>query len=131
MSNVDENIKWGLHVDTICRKIACKVGVLKHLKRIVPHETLKQLYNSIVLPHFDYCDIIYGTCTKENLSRLQKLQNRAARFLTGSGPRAHREDMYKKLGPRGTAYMVLRQSQLLKAHGLQFQHIPYSDNLRC
>ncbi len=28
---VDENIKWGLHVDTICRKIACKVGVLKRL----------------------------------------------------------------------------------------------------
>ncbi len=95
---VDENLKWDSHIDTLRRKLASKVGLLKRLRRIIPNETLLQLYKSIVLPHFDYCDIIYGTCSKQNLDMLQKLQNRAARILTGSGPRAHRNDMYKQLG---------------------------------
>ena len=94
---IDRNIKWDIHTDKLKNKISSKVALLQRLKKIVPIETLKQLYDTIVLPHFDYCDIIYGQCSDENLEKLQKLQNRAARILTGSGPQEHREDMFTKL----------------------------------
>ncbi len=42
--------------------------------------TLKLLCNAIVLPHFDYSDIVYDTATETNKTNLQLLQTRAARF---------------------------------------------------
>ena len=33
------------------------------------------MFNSIVLPHFTYCDIITASSDETNISRLQKLQN--------------------------------------------------------
>ena len=50
-----------------------------------------------MLPHFDYADIIYDSTSKTSKDRLQKLQTRAARIITGSGPGTHKADMFKSL----------------------------------
>ena len=47
-------------------------------------QTLLNVYNSLVQPHFDYCNVVWGNCSKNLSSKLQKLQNRAARVLTFS-----------------------------------------------
>ncbi len=39
------------------------------------------LYNSIVLPLFDYGDVVYENCSAITLKRLQVLQNRGIRML--------------------------------------------------
>ena len=79
-------------------KISAKIGILRSLRRIVPTDTLKQLYNAIVLPHFDYGDIIYDTASVTLKDRLQRLQSRAARLITGTGPRDSRNMIFKELG---------------------------------
>ena len=33
-------------------------------------------------PYFDYCDVVWGDCSKTRTDKLQKLQNRAARIIT-------------------------------------------------
>ena len=96
--HIDENLRWTNHVDCMVKKISSKIGILRKLKRTVPNDCLQTLYNTIVLPHFDYGDVIYDSCTATDKHRLQNLQNRAARILTGSGPRTHRRDMFKSLG---------------------------------
>ena len=45
-------------------------------------ETLKTIYYSLVQPYFDYCDVVWGDCSKTRADKLQKLQNRAARIIT-------------------------------------------------
>ncbi len=62
----------------------------------MPPATLLQLYNAIVVPHFDYGDIMYESCTQNNLDRLQKMQNQAARTIGGSSRHTHR-NMYADL----------------------------------
>ena len=47
-----------------------------------PQETLKTIYYSLVKPYFDYCDVVWGDCSKIRADKLQKLQNRAARIIT-------------------------------------------------
>ena len=42
---------------------------------------LLTIYSSLVQPHFDYCSMVWGLCSK---SLSQKLQNRAARVITFS-----------------------------------------------
>ena len=42
------------------------------------------MFKSIVLPYFDYCSIVWGSCGEGIRNRLQTLQNRAARVVTSS-----------------------------------------------
>ncbi len=63
----------------------------------MPIETLKLLYNAIVQSHFDYSDILYDSASKTNKYRLQKLQTRACRLITGSGPRTSCIPMFHEL----------------------------------
>ena len=42
------------------------------------------LYRGIVGPHFRYCCSVWGCASKTEVTQLQKLQNRAARIVTGS-----------------------------------------------
>ena len=42
-------------------------------------DTLKMIYNAPILPHFDYCSLVCCNCSKT----LHKIQNRAARVITG------------------------------------------------
>ena len=55
----------------------------------IPSHTLKMLYNSIVAPHFDYCDIVWNTCAEIDKEKLQRLQNRCAKMtgMTARQPR--------------------------------------------
>ena len=45
-------------------------------------ETLKTIYYSLVQPYFDYCNVVWGDCSKTRAYKLRKLQNRAARIIT-------------------------------------------------
>ncbi len=49
-------------------------------------------------PHFDYAHVVYDAAYETNKSRLQKLQTRAARLISGTGPRDSRNPVVKELG---------------------------------
>ncbi len=71
---IDENLRWDHHIDTLVKKISSKIGILRSLRNIAPIDTLKHMYNVIVLPHFDYVDVVYDAASETNKSRLQRLQ---------------------------------------------------------
>ena len=81
---IDENLTWNVHIENLSKKIASGIGVLKRIRPFVPHKTLLFTYNSLVKPHFHYCNVVWGSCNKTLANKLQKLQNRAARALTSS-----------------------------------------------
>ena len=68
------------------------------MRSLVPHETLRSIFMSLVRPHFDYCDSVWGRCGKILASKLTKLQNRAARILTYSNYDANADNLIQKLG---------------------------------
>ena len=87
--HVDEHLTWNTHISHISKKIASGIGAIKpkRSRPFAPTEALVCAYNSIVQPHFDYCDIVWGNCGETNATKLQKLkklQNRAAMVLTHS-----------------------------------------------
>jgi hypothetical protein len=53
--------------------------------------------NAIVLSHFDYCSLVWGNCCEYLIDKLQKLQNRAARIITGSTYDVSSENVLKEL----------------------------------
>ncbi len=85
---IDSNLKWDDHINKLVPNISAKIGILRSLRKIVLIHTFKQLYTTIVQPHFDYGDMVYYSASGTNKTRLQKLQTRAARLITGSDPRS-------------------------------------------
>ncbi len=70
---IDDNLHWDHHIDTFVKKISSKIGILRCLRNIV--DTLNLMYYAIVLPHFDYADVVFHAAFDTNKSRLQKLQH--------------------------------------------------------
>jgi len=95
--SIDQNLRWTTHIENMIRKISSKIGILRRLKVIVPSKTLKLLYNAIIQPQFDYVDVVYDSTTQMCKDRLQRLQTRAARILTGTSPEISRNTIYKEL----------------------------------
>ncbi len=79
----------------------------------MPSATLLQLYNAIVVPHFDYRDIVYESCTKNNLDRLQNIQNQAARIISCSSHHKQRNDMYADLNWLSLKYRCLMHKYIM------------------
>ncbi len=81
--NIDQALNWSSHINTVCKMISSKIGVLRRLSNVLPSHILNTVYNSIVKPHFDYCVSVWGYYNVTDIDQLQKLQNRAARIVSG------------------------------------------------
>ena len=68
-------------------------------RHLVPYGTLHSIYQALVQPHFNYCNIVWGNCGVTLQDKLQKLQNRAraARVLTYSNYDAHVNNLFELL----------------------------------
>ena len=59
-----------------------RIGLLKRIKYLLPHQARITLYNALILPVLDYADIVWGD--KNNIvlmSTLQNVQNKAAKVI--------------------------------------------------
>ena len=82
---VGETLSWETHISEVVSKVAKVLAALRTLRPICPQSTLVTIYKSLILPHLNYCSAVWG-CIGNGLSqKLEKLQNRAARIITGSG----------------------------------------------
>ena len=55
--------------------------MLKKVRYLIDRPTALTLYKSLVLPHLDYCDVVYATAKQESLIKLQVAQNVACRTI--------------------------------------------------
>ena len=78
---IDAQLSWSKHVDEICKKTS---SALKRVWPFIPTDVAVQIYNALILPHFDYCSPVWDCMSGCLSDKLQKLQNRAARVITQS-----------------------------------------------
>lgn len=95
---LDETLSWDKHIEEIFKKVSKGLGALKRIRPYVPQSTLVTVYNTLILPYFDYCSTVWGCIGKCLGDRLQKLQNRAARIITRSTYEDRSTDILQKLG---------------------------------
>ena len=91
--HIDENLSWTVHIKTISKKIASGIG-----RSFVLRKTLQFIFNSIIQPHFEYCSVVWGNCSKTLADKFKKLQNCAARVLTFSSYDNNVDRLFEELG---------------------------------
>ena len=78
---VDENMKWRSHIDSVATKISRNLGIIGRSKHYLTSEQLRLLYNALILPHLNYCAVVWGVNYQTAISRLVLLQKRAVRLI--------------------------------------------------
>ena len=96
---IDDNLRWNHHIDYICSKVKRNIGVIGRTRGCIPKRSSVQLYHSLVEPYFRYGNTIWGFCDKNLIDKLQCLQNRVCRIITGTGyENADHPSLLKELG---------------------------------
>ena len=77
-------LSWNLQTDSISKKLVFIISRLSRMKPVLPSQMLMYIFTSIIQPKIDYVRSIWGYTTAHNINKVQRLQNRAARILTGN-----------------------------------------------
>ena len=73
-TTITETLDWSHHIDKISNKVSRIIGIINKLKNVLLRYTLQTMYNYLIVPHFNYCILLWGFNIKI-LSILQKKSN--------------------------------------------------------
>ena len=90
--NLNKHLNWNQHVKIVSNKLVKTVGVLNILKKTLPLNLFRIIYNTLILPHLNYGILAWGHQAK----RLNLIQKRAVRILTASKYNSHTEPLLLK-----------------------------------
>ena len=94
--HIDNKLNWRMCVDYVSGKVARGIGILIRARKVFSNECMTNLYYAFIYPYLIYCNHIWGNTYKTTLSKLQILQNKAIRIITGSPTRTNNETLYKQ-----------------------------------
>ena len=77
----DENMKWQSYINIISAKISRLIGIMARVRSFLTSKELLLLYNTLILPHLNYCAVVWGSAYKSRLLKIILLQKRAVRII--------------------------------------------------
>ena len=81
---IDNNLNWRKQVMEVKRKAMNITRNIHRINHLLPTKHRVNLYNAIISPQFSYADIVWGGCGKKESLSLQRVQNFAAKSITGN-----------------------------------------------
>ena len=79
--NIDFMLKFDDHVSDICKTASKQLAVLKRLGRFLTKQGKLVIYNSFIASNFSYCPLAWHFCSSSSTNKLEKIQERALRFI--------------------------------------------------
>ena len=71
-----------VYVNKRYSNVAAKLNRLRRLKGTVSSQVMCKIYSTAVQPCIDYAISVWGQTSNYNISKIQRLQNYAARLVT-------------------------------------------------
>ena len=78
---LDYKLNFEQHISELCRKAASQLNVLKRLKQFIGFSEREILVQSFVYSNFNYCPLVWYFSSAKSLQKIEKIQERALRFL--------------------------------------------------
>ena len=94
---LDKNLSMSKHVNNIsshCYKILKDIG---KIRKSLQKDHLEKLVHSVISSRLDYCNSLLINISKDDLYKLQKVQNTAARLVLGRRRRESARDALREL----------------------------------
>ena len=81
---IDQSLSWTEHISSISKTVSRNTGVLSKLRFFLPATSMHLLYNSLILPYLNYCNIGWAYTSNSKLNALFVIQKRTIRICTFS-----------------------------------------------
>ena len=75
---------WHDHLELTKSKAWSRINVMRKLKFQLDRKSLQTIYFSFICPILEYADVVWNNCTQYESNELEKIQNEAARIVTGA-----------------------------------------------
>ena len=107
---LDATLTFDKQVKSTISMVAFKTNLLARIRKYVKESVAIKIYKSMILPYFDYGDVIYNSACKDGLDKLQRLQNRCLKIckhvhVRYSTKELHAETKMPMLDVRRTAHI--------------------------
>ena len=79
--HVDNKLNFNEHIQFMCRKAGRQLNVLQRMRGVLDFKARLCIYKSFILSNFAYCPVVWMFCGKVNLAMVEKIQERALRFV--------------------------------------------------
>ena len=78
---LDDNLTWKPHISLLASKLSKSIGIIHKSRFFLSTQSLRTLYNSVILPYLYYFNLAWGDTYKANLQRIVILQKGVIRGL--------------------------------------------------
>ena len=92
------NGQWKTHIETIINVTYRTLGIMRKLKYRFSRQALNQMFISYIRPFLEYSSILWDGYSEQDKAALEKLQNEAARIVTGLTRSTSIANLYKECG---------------------------------
>ena len=93
---LDRHLSFDNHTTYLRRKVMVKMKMLGRIRQYVSQSLAIMLYNSLILPDFDYADIIYDSFSKHNANKLQVMQNKCLKLCIKCDRRIPSDELHAR-----------------------------------
>ena len=94
---VDSKLTFYDHIEYIKKKVAKRIGAMYRSKSLLPLKFCKMFANALMLPQFDYLDIIWSKTFKYRLNELDILYKKVAKIALNVDIRESSSVVYQEM----------------------------------
>ena len=80
---IDDKLSFNTHVSNLCKKAARQLNVLCRLSNLLDEKTKLIIYKAYIFSNFNYCPLVWHFCSKTSTNKMEKIQQRALKFVFG------------------------------------------------
>ena len=95
--HIDKTLSWSKQIGIVKKNATNIIRKIHRINKFLPLKLKMILYNTLIVPIFNYADIIWGGCSKTQSRRLQVSQNFAARSILGKSKYDSGKEALKEL----------------------------------
>ena len=95
---LDSTLSHKPHIAYVTKMILHKLTMLTAVRKYLTKDVALRIFKSMVLPYFDYADVVYHTANSGDLEKLQHLQNRCLKVCLGLHRRYETKEVHRLAG---------------------------------
>ena len=112
---IDNKLKFTKHIEYTAKIVSRNIGIIARTRHYIDKKTTLLLYNALVLPHLNYCCLIWGNNYITQIEKLIVLQKRAVRLIERISPPQSSKPIFRK-------YNLLKLVDIAKTQTLVVMH---------
>ena len=119
------------HISSLCRTTFLALRRMASVRQFLSDSSIKKLVASMITSRLDYCNATFAGVADEQITRIQEIQNNAARLILKKSKRVHVTPLLKELHWLPVKYRIQYKLATLAFRHFDGSLAPYLSSFLC